>query len=174
MTIKEQLNLAWKERVSGNYVESRKWVDKVIEKADREDYKTLGRSFHILRQIESDQGNLEKAIEYSRESIKYYKNSGSQTQIAHSVRHLADLEREVGNTKSSLDHYGDALSIYRESDHTHPLDLANTLRGYAIALEIHEPGSNAIEVWKEVRTLYSQLNLQEGVDEADENLNRLS
>ncbi len=69
--------------------------------------------------------------------------------------------------------YEEALELYRSNLHTKLLDLANTVRPYALLNE----GLNKVEVakqfWQEARNLYASLRLEIGIKECEKHLERL-
>ena len=124
-------------------------------------------------QFESDHNHPSKALELCQQSLMYYKKAGDLNKVAHSTRHLADLERHLGNEADSERNYRDAIGIYKDNASTNKGDLANALRGFGLLLEKRGNIQEAIAVWKETKELYVACNLQVGVDEANRKLDSL-
>jgi len=171
--ITELLEEAWNKRGAGNYSEAKELVRKAHNLCKDDDYMYLGRVFHIYMQFESDHDNYAKALEFCQQSLGFYIKSKIPDKVAHSTRHVADLQRHLGQEAESELNYRKAIDIYRSNSDTHDLNLANALRGFGILLEKLKKEEEAIAVWKEVKELYHTCNLQDGVDEANHKLDSL-
>lgn len=171
--IQQLLAEAWSERRVGNYEESRKLVSKARELCKEDDYNSLGRIFHIYMQFEYDHEKHAKALEFCQQSLEYYRKTKNANKIAHSTRHIADLQRHLGHRNDSELNYQKAIDIYRTSSDVSKLDLANALRGYGLLLENLGKIDDAIGVWEDVKELYSTCDIQAGVDEARDRLDSL-
>ncbi len=101
-----------------------------------------------------------------RDAVALLRASGEPLRLAHTVRHVADMEREAEDWPAALRDYAEALQLYRRSPETGKLDLANTLRGYALLLEALGARGEAGAMWVEARELYRGVGVQAGVDEA--------
>src|ERR1700723_3156729 len=77
---------------------------------------------------------------------------GPRTQI----RHVGDILRGMGRKVDSAPHYAEALELYRGNDETAPLDLANTLRGYALLQADHRAFAEAMQLWQQAGRLHAQ------------------
>lgn len=130
----------------------------------------LIRALRMLGQIERDAGRPERALQHYQEAVALCRTEGSALRLAQTIRHLADLLVELHQVAEAAEEYEEALALYRQQPDTSPLDLANTLRGIA-ELKQQAAGANAARpYWHEARTLYSSLNIQEGVAECDSQL----
>ncbi len=172
--IQELLVKAWEMRRVGNYDDARHLVKEAQRLCNDYDYNSLGRIFHIKMQFESDHRRLSKALEMCKKSLINYKKSNNLNKIAHSTRHLADLERHLGKEDNSENNYRVAIDIYKNNPNTSNGDLANALRGFGLLLEKRRKIKEAIAVWKETKDLYQACNLQAGVDEANNRLGLLA
>ena len=171
--IHDLLSKAWQERRESNFEEARALVIKAHKICGEEDYASLGRIFHIYRQLEADQEQWEKALEYSQQSVQYYEKAQMPDLLAHSTRHLADLQREMGVLEQSEKNYRNALAIYRSQADIHPSTLANALRGFGLLLEASGKKEEAIAVWTETQALYETCSMAAGVAEAQQRLEAL-
>ena len=171
--IKHLLEEAWNKRREGNYQEAREHVKKAHDLAEGDDYNSLGRIFHIYAQFESDQDNFQKALELYQQSLGFYKKTNNSDKIAHSTRHIADIQRTLGQDADSEDNYREAIGIYRANSQTKTGDLANALRGFALVLEKRSKISEAKTTWEETKELYQASNIQAGVAEANQKLDSL-
>ena len=161
---------AWAQRREGQYDGARQLVAEAEASCAEDDFRSLGRIYHIYAQFESDNDKPAKALEYCRQSVAHYQQSGDRDKIAHATRHLADIERRLGNAEESELHYRHAIEIYRQNSSTSAGDFANALRGFALTLEQREKTAEAIATWEKVKEFYGKCNLQAGVDEAKERL----
>ena len=168
--ISKLLEEAWKERGKSNYGKARKLVNEAHTLCVKDDYENLGRVFHIYMQFESDHENYSIAQEFCQKSLDFYTKTNNLNLIAHSTRHLADLQQHLGQNFESKKNYHRALEIYQSNPNTNPGDLANAFRGFGLLLEKLGKKEATIEVWKKVKELYHAVNLQAGVDEANAKL----
>ncbi|MDH3652109.1 MAG: tetratricopeptide repeat protein, partial [Saprospiraceae bacterium] len=127
----------------------------------------------VLMQFESDHNHTSKALELCQRSLDYYKKSEDPDRIADSMRHVADLHRRLGNSDDSERCYREAIGIYRRNADTNLGDLVNALRGFGLLLNKQVNKKEAIAVWREVKQLYFECHLHEGVEEATKNLEAL-
>lgn len=88
---------------------------------------------------------------------------GKRTKLAHVVRHLGDTYRRIGNRELARPCYVEALSIYRAEPTARWLDLANTLRGFALLLDQCGEPRGSEQLWKEALELYEACNVLAGV-----------
>ena len=173
MNIREILDEAWSKRRIGDYNGAKNLAKKAHERCADGDHNALGRIFHIYMQFESDNNHYVKALAYCQQSLGYYKKAGNIDKIAHSTRHIADLQRYLGQGVESESNYRKAINLYRKNPNTQKGDLANALRGFGIILENRKKLEEAKTTWEEVKKLYKDCNLPEGVDEANSRLNFL-
>ncbi|MBT8272172.1 MAG: tetratricopeptide repeat protein [Bacteroidia bacterium] len=171
--IKQLLAEAWVKRREGNYKASRNLVKEAQRICDADDYNALGRIFHIYMQFEADAQNPAKALELCKKSLSYYKKAANPDKIAHSTRHIADLESLLGKDEDAEGNYREAIRIYRDDPNSSIGDLANALRAFGLLLEKCGKIEEAIDIWKMTKELYQAINLQDGVDEANKKLNAL-
>lgn len=126
-----------------------------------------------LGQIERDLGRGDAARPLYEEAVAICRAEDDPLQLAHTVRHLGDIHQDAGRLDLAEPYYQEALTIYQGHPRTAPLDLANTLRPFAILLESLGKTKPAIELWTEARNVYAALNVREGVAESTERLARL-
>ena len=117
-------------------------------------------------QYESDHNDYKKAKEFCELAVSFYKKAGDHDKIAHSTRHLADLQIELNQLPEAEQNYKSAINMYRSKNDTQPGDLANALRGFTQLLEKKHEFTNAIETWKEILQLSQKSDFEEGVLEA--------
>jgi tetratricopeptide (TPR) repeat protein len=173
MKIKQLLNEAWDKRRSKNYDEALGLVKKAEDLSKEDDYNSLGRIFHIYMQLEYDQGNFSTALKFCQKSLEYYRKTDDHSKIVHSLRHIADLQREMGHDADSENNYREVIDIYRTNSKLHVGNLANALRGFGLVLEKRDKINEAISVWEETKELYQKSGIQAGVDEANDKVESL-
>ena len=157
---------AWYLRGIGNYNESKKVLNEVESLCNPNDYVYWGRIYHIHMQYAADHNNFNIAIENCKLSISMYQKSKNQSKIAHSVRHLADLQLQVDQPNKAKENYEKCIDLYNELDSVYLGDLANALSGYALLLEKQNQISKPIELWQRIATLYKMSNYSIGEEHA--------
>lgn len=137
------------------------------------DSSLLASSLVGLGQIERDLANLDVSLQHYREAVELLRTCPDRLRFAHTIRHLADILRENGSPEDASLRYEEALKIYREYAETPPLDLANTLRGFALLKADIGEKEEAKSLWREARSLYESVNVQAGVEESELQIARL-
>jgi tetratricopeptide (TPR) repeat protein len=117
----------------------------------------LVQSLTRLGGIERDLGEIESSLQRYREAVSICRSLDSPLTLAHTIRHVGDILRESAQLEAALPCYREALEIYRSHPETNMLDLANTLRGYALLEAALGQTETAIALWQETRALYNQV-----------------
>ncbi len=125
-----------------------------------------------LGHVHMDEQQWDEAEDVYHEAVQIAQDSGDLVGEAHKTRHLGDLYRLSGRSTDALAFYRSAIDLYRGIRRRQDLDVANALRGFALAAEESGDGPLATELWQEAHDLYAQLGLQEGVDECRTHLKR--
>jgi tetratricopeptide (TPR) repeat protein len=81
------------------------------------------------------EGDLAAAREHYAEAAKLHRQEKQVLAYAHTIRHIADIEQQEHNPVTAKPLYEEALEIYRSNLHSKLLDLANTVRPYALLVE---------------------------------------
>ena len=173
-TIAGQLKDAWSIRQDGNYEKGRKILKEIEEKCTDNDDTTWGRIYAIYAQYDRDNGNLSSALELSKKSLGCYEKSGDPNRIAHSTRHIADIQSNLGLLKEAEKNYQKALQIYRKHPETKPHDLANAVRPYGKLLQKQGKTEEAKKQLQEALNLYQKVENQAGIQEMTNLLTSLS
>jgi tetratricopeptide (TPR) repeat protein len=113
------------------------------------------------------------ALERYSAAANLLRDSNEPQRLAHTIRHVADIQSDMGHLSDAEASYAEALAICRDDPETGSLDLANTLRGYALLREETGDRTAAQAMWTEALGLYRQTGVQAGVDEAQRYLARL-
>lgn len=160
-----------------------------VEAVDRArecgDTSLLMQSLAGLGRIERDLGETALALQNYREAAEVCRSLNDPLTLAHTVRHVGDILRESGELGPALPCYEEALEICRSSTETNLLDLANTLRGFALLDDAQGRKEDAIAKWREAGELYDQVwrlpdspyseaDLAPGVAESQSQITRLS
>ena len=117
-----------------------------------------------------NEGDLLLAIELYQAAADELRPLNQPLRLAHTIRHVADIQRNAQHFEESRANYAEALALYRANPDAGKLELANTLRGYALLSESIGDISSARGMWTEARDLYAAVDVQAGVDEADRRL----
>ena len=120
-----------------------------------------------------NEGNLPLALSLYKEAADAFRRIGEPLRLAHTIRHVADIQRRMNLLELAQANYTEALAIYQPESDANPLDVANTLRGFALLSEATGDIPAARTMWTEARQLYSAVQVQAGVEEADCRLSML-
>jgi tetratricopeptide (TPR) repeat protein len=130
----------------------------------------LARSLTALGQIERDLLNNELALLCYEEAVAIYRKGNDALILAHTIRHVADIQRHQGLTAAADTNYREALELYRAHKQSRPLELANAIQGYAILKQEAGEVEQAKSLWEEARELYAAVGIREGVEESSRRL----
>jgi tetratricopeptide (TPR) repeat protein len=117
----------------------------------------LAQSLERLGGIERDLQNIASALKLYREAAAIQRTLNEPLSLAHTIRHVGDIFRESGQLSDALPYYEEALTIYRSHPETGTLDLANTLRGFALLKSALGEADAAIAMWQEAGALYNHV-----------------
>ena len=120
-----------------------------------------------------DSGDLTVARAHYANAAEIFQDQNDSLAYAHAVRHIADLLQEESNLHDAKPLYEESLNLYRDNLNSKLLDLANTIRPYALLNQKQGHFDLARELWQEARNLYGSLRLSAGVSECEAHLRQL-
>ncbi|MDE2999917.1 MAG: tetratricopeptide repeat protein [Gemmatimonadota bacterium] len=159
------LDEAWKTRGASDYARGRRLVAEAEELCRDDDHESLGRVAHVYGQFERDNGNREQALDFYLNGYNHYAAGRHVEKMAHALRHVADVRRDLGDREGSERDYRSAIEMYRNLDTTPAHSLANALRGFAMLLERTGKRGEALNVFEEAHRLYVQVGNAPGIEE---------
>ena len=133
------------------------YIEAVAQARQSGEQLLLVQSLTRLGGIERDLGGVESSLQQYREAVSICRTLNSPLTLAHTIRHVGDILRGSNQLEAAMLCYVEALEIYRNQPQTGTLDLANTLRGYALLEAALGHNESAIALWKEAGTLYNQV-----------------
>ncbi len=172
--VKDILAKAWKLRNGKKYNEALVLIDQARDVVKGGDHENIGNIFHVHAQILEDQKVLTYAFESRKYALAKFRKTGNELRIAHESRHIADLLVKMSQLEEAHLHYFHSLEVYRKLENPDSLNLANTLRSFALLLEKRNEKGKALGLWTEARDIYEKNGIEEGVEEANEQIARLS
>ena len=173
-SIEQLIDRAAQHRRESNFDQAgREWAE-VIELSRRQnDTPVLIRALNGAAQIERDLGRNSEASARYEEAVALCRKHGDPLLLAHTIRHLGDVRRHLGQQPEAQACYEEALGIYRSEPRANSLDVANTLRPFAILREKMGDVDGARVFWREARSLYQALSIDAGVAECSKHLAQL-
>jgi tetratricopeptide (TPR) repeat protein len=170
-TFQEQFAKGYQARKENRLADSRaiffKAVRSAAEEGDRPD---LAEALCGLGQAEHGIGNLVPARHHYQGAAVLYREIGPPASLAYALRHEADIARELSLPTEAEPLYLEAEGIYRQLGARAELDLANTLRGLALAYESSGRADASRPLFEQARALYEKCNVRAGVAECEEKL----
>lgn len=168
--LKSLLHRARHLRQSGEAVEAERLFKEAAAQAEAHEACERGEALTGVAQARRDAGDKTGAAIYYAEAITLFRNANNATQLAHALRHAAEIRSEMREYGVAGTQIEEAIRLYRspQTEEATPLDLANALRVSAMNEE-----RQAHAAWREARTLYAADAVTTGVIEADEHLNCL-
>ena len=134
----------------------------------------LARGLTALGRIERDLKSTGSARKNYEEAAEIYRSQGEELRLAHCIRHVGDIYLEDRQLAAAEACYVEALKIYRANANTAPLELANTLRGFALLRQELGEREEAKQLWMEAGKLYDAVNVKAGVAESTRRIAQLS
>jgi tetratricopeptide (TPR) repeat protein len=119
-----------------------------------------------LGQSERDMGHREVALQLYEEAVAIYRNEDDALALAHTIRHVADIQQDLGYVELAEPHNREALAIYRANQEASRLELANAIRGLAMLTFETGKRDEAKLLWKEAGDLYAAENVEAGIQES--------
>ncbi len=148
------------------------FISAVRRAALEADRPSLAEALCGLGQAERDIGSLEAARHHYSNAALLYREIGPPERLAFALRHEADILREACLPAEAQPLYREAEAIYRELSATHQLDLANTLRGLALANQSAGQPKEARPLWEEALKLYTECGVEAGIAECRQQLSQ--
>ena len=132
-----------------------------------EDGQPLRAAIHVeLGRTARDLADKESASSHYRTAAELYRGIGNEMQLAHALRHLADILREMNQLEEAAPFIVEATQIYRAQQPLPQLHLANSLRVTALLKEQAGAPADALPLWVEARDLYREAGVEAGVAES--------
>ena len=116
------------------------------------------------------ENRLAAARTHYAEAAQIYRVQNNSLAYAHTIRHIADMHLDELNLVEAEPLYEESLELYRGNFDTKLLDLANTVRPYALLNEKIGNLETAKQLWQEARNLYASLRLEAGIQECEAHL----
>ena len=118
--------------------------------------------------------DFESARDTYIEAVTLAREQQDDLVLAHTVRHLADVYRNLDELDEAEPLYEEALAIYRSDARTSNLALANALRPMALLHEKRNQLNAAKDFWIEAERLYESVGVEAGVEECRQAIDRCS
>ena len=164
--IKSVLHRAAHLRRSGESAEAERLYKEAAAQAQADEACERAEALTGVAHTRRDAGDRTGAAIYYAEAITLLRTGNDSTQLAHALRHAAEVRSEMKEYGVAGTQIEEALRLYRSLEvDSEPLDLANALRVSALNNE-----RQAQAQWLEAKNLYASQNINEGINEADEHL----
>jgi len=118
------------------------------------------------------QGRRAEALQTYERAAAMARSAGDVQGLAHALRHVSDLARELGRLPEALAAGQEAVGLLKAVDGGRRLDVANALRVTALALDALGRADDARTCWQEALAGYAQAGVEAGVAECEARLAR--
>lgn len=116
-----------------------------------------------------DRGQLAVALVHFQCAADLARADKDSVALVFALRHFADVAVELKQAKIAVEAASEAVALCRLRPGAE-LDLANSLRVNALALEASGKAGLAVDFWREARAHYENLTIHAGVDECNTHL----
>lgn len=158
-------------RRADDYPSAQASLDKAFSNCPETQYELLGYLHAMQGQLTRDQGNTQEALGSYQKALVLQEKAESDLRVAHVLRHLAEMEMELGRKTEAGDYFKRSHAIYESSSKGSEMDMANFYRAYALFHEeMNEDQKQAHELWSQARGIYEKYGIEEGIKEADSHL----
>ena len=165
-----QFQKGWSLRNDGRYEEANTLAQEHRRLAqEASDQASEALFVKLTAQVYSDQGALRDALKNYKLLERIYIGLEDKPKQMHALRHIGMLFHELGEHECAQKCLIQVVEAY-ETQPPAALEIANTHRLYALALEGLEKMDEAKTYWQKAKTVYEQLWIPEGVEECDEHL----
>jgi tetratricopeptide (TPR) repeat protein/serine phosphatase RsbU (regulator of sigma subunit) len=123
--------------------------------------KTEGDALNNLGYIYQNLGDIERSLEYHKQSLMVLMEIGDKPGIAQSYNNMGTIYKEQGNTPLALDYFHRSLKI-REETHDEE-QMATALNNLAIVYEDQGDTAKALEYFKRSIGYYEKFGDMEGL-----------
>jgi tetratricopeptide (TPR) repeat protein len=120
-----------------------------------------------LGKVERDLKQNQPAVSHYRSAAELYRARNETMKLAHAVRHVVDILREMGKLDESEPFTMEAIAIYRRHEPLPRMSLANALRVAALLKEEEQIPDEALRFWTEARELYRLEGVHAGAAESE-------
>jgi tetratricopeptide (TPR) repeat protein len=157
-TVESLLNQGYQARREHRLEDARSLYTQAVDLCrNNADTSSLAVTITRLGGIERDLREIDASLRHYQDAVAIYRTLNEPLALAHTVRHVGDILRASGQLASAQPCYEEALRIYRNHPNTGTLDLANTLRGFALLKAALGQTEDAIAMWQETGALYNQV-----------------
>jgi tetratricopeptide (TPR) repeat protein len=131
------------------------------------DSQQLRAAIHVeTGRVARDLGDNESAVSHYRTAASLYRSLHDPLNLAHAVRHIADILRGMGRVAEAEPFILEAIDLYRAQEPLPQLHLANALRVAALLNEQAGNRTGAQPLWLEARDRYRAAGVEAGVAES--------
>ncbi|GAA3769446.1 hypothetical protein [Terriglobus aquaticus] len=156
-------------RQSGEAAEAERLFKEAAAQAEAHEACERAEALVGVAQARRDAGDRTGAAIYYAEAITLFRTANNTTELAHALRHAAEVRSEMKEYGVAGTQIEEAIRLYRSTEvESESLDLANALRVSALNNE-----RQAHSQWLEAKLLYASQNVTDGVREAEEHLEGL-
>jgi len=132
-----------------------------------DDGPSLRAAIHVeIGRVALDLGDNESAVNHYRAAADLYRGLNDRMNLAHAVRHVADILRGMECTTEAEPFILEAIDLYRAQEPLPQLHLANALRVAALLKEQAGSDAEALPLWVEARDRYRSAGVDAGVAES--------
>ncbi len=105
------------------------------------------------------EGRRDEALDLYDQAVNAFDAEGEPMRSAHALRHVADLQRELGNLDAARESIGTVVDLY-EREPAEPLERANAFRIAALVAEAEGRSDEARQCWDRAAEFYRESGVE--------------
>ncbi len=164
--LKSVLQRAASARTRGEAAEAERLFKEAAAQAEADQATDRAEALTGVAQARRDKGDRLGASIYYAEAITLFRTASATNQLAHTLRHAAEIRSEMKEYGVAGTQIEEAIRLYRSQQYSgdteaDPLDLADALR-----ISARNDERRAQQAWAEVEQIFTAAGDQAGADEA--------
>jgi len=153
-----------------NYDNALEWTDRALTFCQSSQCSDIGKIYNLKGRIYLEKGDTASAITYGNKGLESNKEDGHKTEMANSLRLIADAKLMKGEYEGARKFYEDALSIDKKLEAGKK--IAMDLMGIGNTFFKQKMCGDAVRYYQRALSVSSGLGDGEGAKEAAEMINK--
>ncbi|MEO8148127.1 MAG: tetratricopeptide repeat protein [Bacteroidia bacterium] len=144
-------------------------LSKQLMEGDNDDIKIIAKKYYAayitnIGYMFDKHGNIPKAIEYYRQSLKIKEETGDKNGVADALNNIGNIYRGQGDTTRALDCYRKCLTIRIEINDS--IGIANAYKSFGVIYRLQGNIPKSLENFEKSLKIHEQVGYKQGIADA--------